>query len=348
MAESNKNSKEIILVTGGSGLIGTKLIDRLADRFQCIGLDKVGNPFPNKKSENINFDITSEKSIRAGLERIQYAYSSKIASVVHLAAYYDFSGEPSPLYEEVTVKGTEKLLDALQEMDVQQFIFSSTNLVYKAAEPGEKINENWPLNASWNYPESKVKTEKLIRQKRGRIPAVMLRLAGAYDEEGNSIPISHQVQRIYEKELTSYFYPGDLLHGNAFLHLDDMVDAIIRTIDHRDSLPEEIAINISESKTYSYGELQDKIGELIHGEEWHTMEIPKPLAKIGAWLQEQVSDPFIKPWMVDRADDHYEMDISRAKEKLDWEPRHDLKSTLPKMIKNLKLDPEKWYEKNDL
>src|SRR5690554_2032563 len=97
--------KELVLITGASGLIGSSLVESLQDKYQVVGLDIKGNPFPPLKSENIGFDITSEKSIKMGLERIRYAYSGKIASVVHLAAYYDFSGEPSPLYEEVTVKG---------------------------------------------------------------------------------------------------------------------------------------------------------------------------------------------------------------------------------------------------
>lgn len=340
--------KEIVLITGGSGLIGTRLIDRLTDRYQCIGLDKVGNPYAPKQVENITLDITSPKSIQAALDRVAYAYGSEIASVIHLAAYYNFSGEPSPLYDKVTVEGTAHLIEALQQFKVDQFIFSSTNLVYKPTEPGKKINEDWPLEPTWNYPESKVKTEEILHKKRGKIPVAVLRLAGAYDDEGHSIPITHQIQRIYEKQLTSYFYSGDLLHGNAFVHLDDLVDALVKTVEHRGSLPEEIAINISEPHTFSYQELQNEIGEQIHGEDWKTLEIPKPVAKLGAWVQELVGDPFIKPWMIDRADDHYELDISRARQYLEWEPKHNLKATIPKMVAKLKQDPDAWYQENQL
>src|SRR5690606_22115818 len=176
-------------------------------------------------------------------------------------------------------------------------------------EPGQKIDEQWPLNPTWNYPESKVKTEELLHTMRGHIPVTILRLAGAYDDEGHSIPITHQIQRIYEKKLTSYFYPGDLLHGNAFVHLDDLVEAIVLAVDKRHDLPQDTAFNISEPHTFGYEELQHEIGQLVHGKTWHTLEIPKPMAKFGAWVQDVVGDPFIKPWMIDRADDHYEMSI---------------------------------------
>src|SRR3546814_14104444 len=52
--------------------------------------------------------------------------------------------------------------------------------------------------------------------------------------------------------------------------------------------------------------------------------------------------------MVRMADDHYEIDISRARQLLDWEPRHRLKDALPAMVKALKDDPAGWYKANDI
>ncbi|HYF68410.1 MAG TPA: NAD(P)-dependent oxidoreductase [Ohtaekwangia sp.] len=345
---SSINKKPVVLVTGSSGLIGSRIIDRLSEKYQCVGLDRTENKHPNKTSEDVYFDISDSSSVEAALERVRFAYGNEIASVIHLAAYYDFAGEPSPLYEKVTVNGTENFLRALQKFKVEQFIFSSTNLVYKTTLPGKKINEDWPLDPTWDYPESKVKTETLIHKKRGSIPAVILRIAGVYSDKGNSIPITHQIQRIYEKDLTSYFYPGDLEHGNAFIHLDDLLDALVNTVEKRHDLPDETTINISEPKTFSYEELQHDLGMLIHGKDWTTIEIPKPLAKAGAWAQDLVGDSFIKPWMIERTDDHFEMDISRAQEYLDWQPRHNLKDTLPEIINGLKKNPEKWYKENKL
>ena len=61
-----------------------------------------------------------------------------------------------------------------------------------------------------------------------------------------------------------------------------------------------------------------------------------------------IPSPFIKPWMIDLSDDHYELDISRAKKVLGWEPKHKLEETLPIMIESLKKDPLAWYKKNQL
>jgi nucleoside-diphosphate-sugar epimerase len=40
-------------------------------------------------------------------------------------------------------------------------------------------------------------------------------------------------------------------------------------------------------------------------------------------------DPFIKPWMIDFADDHYALDVSRARTPLGWYPKHSLREALP-------------------
>ena len=85
---------------------------------------------------------------------------------------------------------------------------------------------------------------------------------------------------------------------------------------------------------------------------WPTLRVPEPLAKAGAYVEEKLSgseeQPFIKPWMIDLADDHYAADISHACTKLDWEPQHRLRDTLPAMIEFLMRDPRAFYEENKL
>ncbi|MEZ4616083.1 MAG: NAD(P)-dependent oxidoreductase [Caldilineaceae bacterium] len=344
--------KPNVLVTGSSGFIGTALIKQIAKDYQIIGFDHVGFPFPPPQAENVPIDLTNDGSVARGVERLRYAYGEHLAAVVHLAAYYDFSGEPSPLYEELTVRGTERLLHALRDFTIDRFIFSSTMLVHAPTKPGQPITEAWPLDGKWDYPQSKIATEQLIHQERGDIPIALLRIAGIYADECNSIPIAQQIRRIYENRFTSHVYPGNLQHGQSFVHLDDTVDAIVRTVVRRQELPEATTILIGEPDTYSYGQLQQALGQLIHGEsDWHTVTIPNEMAKMGAWVQGKVpglEEPFIKPWMIDLADDHYELDISRARNLLGWEPQHRLMNTLPNMVEALKRDPQGWYKQHEL
>ncbi|MFP4600523.1 MAG: hypothetical protein ACLFVJ_19870, partial [Persicimonas sp.] len=183
------------------------------------------------------------------------------------------------------------------------------------------------------------------------IPALILRVAAVYNDEGNSLPLAHQIQRIYERTITAHFYPGEMSRGQSFLHQDDLADAVERAVARRHELPDHLPLLVGEPDVMGYGEIQKMVGRHLHGEDWKTLRIPKPLAKLGAWLQDNTplaGDPFIKPWMVDLADDHYALDITRAREFLDWEPNKRLYEVLPRIVEALKADPIAWYKKHKL
>ena len=62
----------------------------------------------NSAYENFVRAVARNRSVDTGTVRERFG--TRIASVIHLAAYYDFSGEPSEKYETITVQGTERLL----------------------------------------------------------------------------------------------------------------------------------------------------------------------------------------------------------------------------------------------
>ena len=350
--EVKSEGKPVIIVTGSAGLIGTKCVEAFADDLTVVGMDV--KP-PEKGTAGVDFiecDLTKDRSVAQALDAVREKHGDRIASVIHLAAYYDFSGEPSDMYRKLTVEGTFRLLKKLQEFQTEQFIFSSSLLVMEPVEEeDEKLTEVSPLeDEPWAYPRSKIEAEQLIRQERGEIPTVILRIAGVYDEDCHSIPIAQQISRIYEKKLESHFFPGDSAHGQAFVHLDDLIACLQKTVALRQGLNNELFL-IAEPDVMSYAELQDELGKLIHGEEWTTVRIPKVVAKAGAWAQEKIAgeeETFIKPWMVDLADAHYPVAIGHAREKLGWQPARTLRGTLPEMIRRLKQDPQQWYRTNNL
>lgn len=345
------DDRDIVLITGSSGLIGTALSRVLANDYRLVGMDRYR---PRESGPEIAWhhsDMSDPGSLEATIETIRRTHGERIGSVVHLAAYYDFSGEPSPLYDDLTVRGTDLLLRHLQGFEVGQFVFTSTILAHRPSEGNRPLTEDSPLEAEWDYPESKIRAEEAVREQRGKIPAVILRIAGVYDEDCHSPPISQQISRIYEKRLESYFFPGDSTRGQSFVHLNDVVEVIRRVIERRGSLEEEEVFLIGEADLMSYEDLQETIGKLVHGEEWPAIRIPKPVAKAGAWVKDKLAGDdraFIQPWMIDLADAHYPVSIQRARERLGWTPRYRLREVLPEMIRRLRDDPQGWYRENGI
>ena len=352
LAANSHSHRPLVLVTGSSGLIGSRLVAALESDYRVVGLDaKPPRELPGD-AQWLECDLTSSESVSKTLQTVRERHGDRVASVVHLAAYYDFSGEPSPLYDELTVEGTRRLLKALQQHSVEQFIFSSSLLAMRPAGEGELLTEDSPTEATWDYPESKLAAEEVIAQEAGGIPTVILRIAGVYDERCQWVPIAQQIRRIYEKQLESYFFPGNAEHGQALVHLADLIQCFVLAIERRGELPRRELLLVAEPDVMSYAELQDQIGERLHGKEWPTIRVPKVLAKAGAWVQERLAaegeEPFIRPWMVDLADAHYAVDIGRAREHLGWEPVHRLRTTLPAMLASLVADPQQWYADNGL
>ena len=341
----------VVLVTGASGFIGSAVIERLGESYTVLGLDRAGLPDPPAPAVAIDFDLGSDDAVRAALRDVRERFGNRIASVIHLAAYYDVSGEPNPLYEKITVEGTRRLIDALQDFEVEQFVYASTMLVHRATDrPDERIDEHSPIDPSWAYPESKVRTEAVLRDHHGDIPVVFLRIAGVYEDEGHQPFLAEQIARIYEHRLIGHVYPGMLCAGQSFVHIDDLTDAIARLVERRRDLPLELPLLIGEPEALGYAEVQDIIGCALHGEEWDTFHIPQQIAKAGAWVQNEVlgSESSIKPWMIEASSDNYVLDIGRARQLLSWEPKHRLRDALPRMVAALKRDPQGWYEANKL
>jgi nucleoside-diphosphate-sugar epimerase/uncharacterized membrane protein len=346
--------KPLVLITGAAGSLGRALSETLARDYEVIGLDLEEGPGV------FAFDITDRASVDRALAEVADAHGTHFAAVIHLAAFFDFSGEESPMYDKVNVEGTRNLLKAMASYRVDRFIYSGTMLVHRPGAPGLPITESTAVEPQWAYPQSKAKTEEVIREENGGIPYVLLHLAGLYDAETAVPTLAEQIRRIYERDPKAHAYSGDLKTGQAFLHREDMLDAFARTVDRRADLPEEAVILIGEREAMGYGDLQERLAKLIHDEDdWTTITVPKPLAMAGAWVEQkaepvipddfdQGEEPFIKPFMVRMADDHYELDTSRAEALLGWRPRHSLRETLPEMVATLKRDPGAWYDANGL
>ncbi|MGH8589606.1 MAG: NAD-dependent epimerase/dehydratase family protein, partial [Gammaproteobacteria bacterium] len=124
---TDSDPRPIVLITGATGNLGRSLGEALGRDYRVVGLDlkAKGADFPVFEA-----DFTSDAAVELGLRKFRDAFGSRIASIIHLVAYFDFTGEDNPLYKSVNVEGTRRLLRALQDFEVNQFVYSSTMLVH--------------------------------------------------------------------------------------------------------------------------------------------------------------------------------------------------------------------------
>lgn len=343
-----------VLITGAGGNLGRSLARFLADDYRILGMERQAGKdagFPMFEA-----DLSSDDSVRQALRQVHEACGGELAGVIHLVAYFDSTGEDSPLYRSVNVDGTARLLHGLRDgFTVERFVYASTMLVHRPGRPGELIDETQPFGPQYVYPRSKLEAEEVIRREHGAMPYAILRLAGVYDEETVVPTLAQQIARIYERDLESYFYSASNLVGQSMLHREDLHEAVRLTLARRNTLPPDAEMLIGETEALGYDVLQDEIGYLIHGvDDWPTLRVPKTLATVGTWVREKTEPlvpdaldegekPFIKPYMIAMSDAHYALDTTRAEQWLGWRAHHRLKHSLPAIIEALKRDPLGWY-----
>ncbi len=226
-----------VLVTGGAGLIGSHLVEKLVSRgHEVTVLDNLSTG----RIENLNHcPVEGRPRLVIGDIRDQNAVKDSIKNVdhvVHLAAItsvpYSIQN-PVQIYD-VNITGTVNVLKASADGGVEKFVFASSCAVYGEAKH-LPVNEEHPLDALSPYAASKIAAEEecsTFRENYG-LSTVCLRLFNVYGTKqrnnGNGGVIPHFVQTLEKSQpLTIY---GDGEQTRDFIHVEDVVCAITRLLD---------------------------------------------------------------------------------------------------------------------
>ena len=143
-----------ILVTGGSGFIGSYFVERLSSEgHELVILDLIDPPGWYPEVTYHKGDIRDPAAVRramAGCDR-----------VVHLAAAHHDFGIEHDTYYSVNEFGTQVMCDAMDELGVRDITFYSTVAVYGDAP--EPHHEEAPTEPNSPYGGSKLKGEGVLK-----------------------------------------------------------------------------------------------------------------------------------------------------------------------------------------
>jgi nucleoside-diphosphate-sugar epimerase len=139
-----------VLVTGGTGFLGTRLVQKLLQRG-----DKITVICRTPESElegKVSFvlgDIRNKNVIRKAFDGVEIVY--------HLAICLD---ESNPEMYDTNVSGTKNVAELCKEFKVKQLIYMSSSGVL--GETKEPSREDFPYRPKTRYEKSKMESEKLI------------------------------------------------------------------------------------------------------------------------------------------------------------------------------------------
>ena len=158
-----------LLVTGGAGFIGSHFIDyELANdqNVEIVNLDALtyaGNTannalaMGNARYHFVHGSINNRELVDWLLKEFEIDHIVNFAAESHV----DRSLKDPELFTKTNVLGTQVLLDAAYQANIQNFIQISTDEVYGTMPPGQSAKEDDPLHPSSPYAASKASADLL-------------------------------------------------------------------------------------------------------------------------------------------------------------------------------------------
>lgn len=145
-----------ILVTGGSGFIGTNLVNEYRSRgLHVVNADASGPRDPASRDVFRQTDLLRPDDVTALFNEVRPTH------VFHLASRTDLDGDSVGDYA-INVQGVSNLIDALRAAEpVERVVVTSSRMVCKIGYQPQSDTDFCP---STPYGESKVETERLVRE----------------------------------------------------------------------------------------------------------------------------------------------------------------------------------------
>ncbi len=231
-----------ILVTGGSGFIGSSLCDKLIERGDyVINLDNFNNYYdPKIKWQNIQEVINSPNyklyvgDVRDPKILPQIFEVEKPEVVVHLAAMAGVRNSlKDPLeYVDVDVKGTVNLLEFSRKYGIEKFVFGSSSSVY-GKNTKVPFKEDDPLEGQVSpYAASKRAGEIYCQtySEMYNMKISCLRFFTVYGPRQRPEEAIHLFTKLISEGKPIPVF-GDGTSKRDYTYIDDVVDGIIKAID---------------------------------------------------------------------------------------------------------------------
>jgi UDP-glucose 4-epimerase len=221
-------SEKRVVVTGGAGLVGSRLAQYLRDDNDVVVVDDLSKGTRERVPDGVEFvkgDLTDADDVAE-------AITPDVDVVFHFAAYTDTNyADPRKLFEENT-EMTYNVLERMDEVGVSNLAFTSSSTVYGEA-PRPTPEDYAPLEPISVYGASKLADEGLISTYAHSkdFTVWLFRFANIVGpkQRGNVVP--DFIEKLLEDPDTLTIL-GDGRQEKSYLHVEDCVRAISHVVEN--------------------------------------------------------------------------------------------------------------------
>ena len=329
MKPKSSDNSSSVLITGGSGFVGSHLAERLLKlnhRVSIIDNLSTGcqqNITDIEKQQNFRFVVES-----ASNEEVMHSLAKECDTIVHLAASVGVKlviDDPAKAIDN-NIETTNVVLKVARRFHCKVLIVSTSEVYGRGNTLPFKEDDSLvigpPLFDRWSYAASKLLTEFLALSyyRKENLPVIVSRLFNTVGprqvgEYGMVIPRFIN-QALRGEPLTVY---GDGSQTRCFLHVHDAVDALMALIKSQSAVGQ--IFNVGSTHEISILVLAKKIIALTSSHS--TKNDPGKIAFI----------PYNKVY-----GNYFEdmcrrvPDITKIKKLIGWEPKYSLEETLQDII----------------
>ncbi|GIA45276.1 glycosyltransferase [Vibrio cholerae] len=298
----------MILITGGSGFIGSYLISSLPSRSLLV----CGRVKPPSIEANkfIAFDLANDSLKVETLANVQ--------TVVHCAAHVhvmnDSSSDPLIKFRQINTQATVNLAKQAAAAGVKRFIFlSSIKVNGESTKAGIPFTSKYSEDPVDSYGLSKYEAELELIQisQYSGMEIVIIRPPLVY---GPSVKANFaSLMNLVSKGVPLPF--GCITQNKrSLVSVANLVDLIITCIDHPKAANQVFLV--SDDHDVSTSEMVREMANALGKPAW---QLPIPI-----WCYKLLGKLFNKSDVVDRLTGSLQVDISHTKQTLDWKPPQTL------------------------
>ena len=217
------------LITGGSGYIGSRLVERLSERPETdrIVIADVREPAAYRpKTEFRRLDVRDREGVRALVSDVQPD------ALVHLAFMLNPSRDEALMYD-IDVNGTQNVLDAASRAGTEHVLVTSSATAYGAFPDNPvPLSEDDPVRgvAGFSYARDKTECDRLCQLWALQHPERVMTIVRPCQVFGPNV--DNYLVRLWLKQpfLADL---GGLDIPLQYVHEDDVVEALVLLLDGR-------------------------------------------------------------------------------------------------------------------